>query len=216
MTERLSFIELSPDPALDYDRAVHVRFGISRKTGYKWLGRDWRGLLRGSERTSHSPSPVTALAPDSRSHAVGGPACIRVGDLGRSYPTWLGTTPSRVASGEQYRGLFRKPGCLGSSSGAAGLASGEPLRSTPVRRTRSGRPILQGHSAQETVCIAIHSRGRRLPRYLLGCSAQLSLRNRWRPSPLRAPVPRVWPGLGPFALIMARPLPRRPSAASRS
>src|SRR5688572_5579005 len=81
MDERVQFIA-------DYQRQLFTmtelcdRFGVSRKTGYKWLARYERdgaeGLAQRSSRPRHSP------------HATEARVVAAIVALRRRYPTWGG------------------------------------------------------------------------------------------------------------------------------
>jgi hypothetical protein len=69
-----------------------TRFGISRKPAIRGWDVTCKKVSRGSRRSLAFPATVhTASLQKSPLCCWRLSACIRIGDLGRSYPTWLGT-----------------------------------------------------------------------------------------------------------------------------
>jgi len=79
VSERIEFIQLAEQAALPF-ATLCERFGISRKTGYKWLARAKQGLALSdqSRRPTQSPSQT---APDIEAKVVA---------LRKRYPLWGG------------------------------------------------------------------------------------------------------------------------------
>ncbi len=92
------------------------RYAISRKTGYKWLGRGLEDLADRSRRPLHSPRRTAALVE------------AQVGALQREHPAWGGRKISRrladlgmdaVPHPSTVSHILERQGLLGSSGQAA-------------------------------------------------------------------------------------------------
>ena len=94
MDQRVQFVT---DARRGYEEftVLCVRYGISRKTGYKWLERYARdgltGLLDQSRRPHHSPTATPAEL------------CEALFALRRKHPTWGGKKLVRAYAGDHQR-----------------------------------------------------------------------------------------------------------------
>ena len=96
MSERLEFVRLAESGAVSFAELCR-RFGVSRPTGYEWLGR-WRaegeaGLADRSRRPAHSPSRTDAVMER------------RVVKLRKRHPRWGGRKINRVLVNQGHRGV---------------------------------------------------------------------------------------------------------------
>ncbi|HLA66022.1 MAG TPA: IS481 family transposase [Acidimicrobiia bacterium] len=94
VSERLEFVRLAESGAVSFAELCR-RFGVSRPTGYQWLGR-WRaegeaGLADRSRRPAHSPSCTDAVMER------------RVVKLRKRHPRWGGRKISRVLVNQGHR-----------------------------------------------------------------------------------------------------------------
>jgi hypothetical protein len=181
-----------PDPAGEPDRTGHTRRSPPSNRRQVARALRARGALGAPGDASRAPPRSTPQRSSTRRRAVGGHA-----------PP---AAPVRT---------FAKPGGLGPGSAGAGRTIRKLQRATPVRHTRSGRPIVQGHAVPETVVTARRSRSQTPTRVLCWAVQPGSPRPQWRPSPASRASFRRMAGLGPFAPIPARPGPRRPAALYR-
>jgi len=140
-----------------------ARFGISRKTGYKWLARYAAEGTRGLHARSHAPH----VCP----HAIDGAVAALLLGARRQHPTW---GPAKLLHyvAPRHRAVERWPAVSTVADLLArhGLVQHRrrrrpivhpgtvPLRCRSGRRppTTSGRPTSRGSSGRGTGCTAIH------------------------------------------------------------
>jgi transposase InsO family protein len=126
-TERLRFIITAQAGELSMAEACR-QFGISRKTGYKWLGRFREG---GAPDLADRPR-----APHRRPHAVAPTAREAVLVLRGRYPTWGPKKLARKLSHERPDLIVPAPSTIGDLLAHAGLV-------VPRRRRRHAPPRTQ-------------------------------------------------------------------------
>ena len=159
MTERERFIA-DERRGLYTMRELCARYGVSRKTGYKWPARYAAEGRRGLGDRSRAPKTCP--------HRIAPEVAQVLCEARQHHPSWgptqavalVGAPISRaaVASGEHRRGSARPPR-PGRRNAAAAARTSIPAwcRSTPRRRTISGPPTSRATSAPATGSTAIRS-----------------------------------------------------------